>query len=610
MAELGASNATNPLREPNAAWLRALVAADLDAQFILEPLGNPIGDYRTLHANEVGAAMFGTTPNGLIGRLLSEVSPPYGSGFREDLRTAHETQSVVRRVTRRIAPQIAASQAEYRIIPFDGLLAIAVTDRTEELAATAQSAMFGRLLSEEISHAITPTALLRPVMENGCVVDIVFEQANDGAAALFALERDAVVGRKLYDLVERTTGGLVALVDRCVHTRQSLSIAYDARFSPIQPDWVTLHLTPVGDYVIVHAEDISQRRREEATLRTIVEQTSELIAMSDRNGYFQYINPAALRVLGWDEQSLPGRSLYDLVPPDDREDVLATFLTLRSGFEGQLNRVQRVVTSNGDVRVTVGSTVALRAQDGSVDGFVTVASDITDRLASEEARSELAAELGLAEQRERERLAEDLHDGPVQDLTALSMQLGASLARFQHRPMAENPGIAPMLELLRNSEDIVVNTIAELRTLMFRLAPPDLEGLGLGHALRLRAERIFAATEVQVSLTSSVDRDLPTGTLVTLFRLGQEALVNAFKHGEASRVTIDLALVDDPSFAVLVISDDGRGADESDYLRRRDGHLGIGMMLDRARQLGGTCTVSGRPGAGTVVRIALPIPST
>jgi signal transduction histidine kinase len=259
------------------------------------------------------------------------------------------------------------------------------------------------------------------------------------------------------------------------------------------------------------------------------------------------------------------------------------------------------------VHTTFGSTVALHAVDGSVDAFVTVVSDITERLASEEARSELAAELAVAEQRERGRLAEDLHDGPVQDLTALSMQLGAMVERVgtpDRQPSSEH-----VAALLRRSEDLVVNTIAELRTVMFRLSPPDLEGLGLGQALRGRAEKIFAGSPVSVHLHSRFDVDGPAGIITTAFRLGQEALVNARKHSDASNVWITLAISSDSSELVLGIADDGCGADEASYLRHQDGHLGIAMMIDRARQLGGSCEVTGRLGEGTTVRIRLPLRS-
>jgi PAS domain S-box-containing protein len=589
-------------------WWAAIARADLDSQFILEPIGSPITDFRILFANEAGGALLGRSPDSLVGALMSAVTPPYGSGFRADLAEAHHHGRIIRRLTRSIAPEISATQAEYRIVPFDGLLAVAVTDRSPEYAAEEQSAFLGRMLAAEIETSLTASAVLRPIVDDdGVVVDATFENANDGLAALFGRTRAEVVGARFYSLVEQRTGGIIEMIGRCFHTRQAISEEYDARRSPVVSQWLHVRLSPVGPFVIVHAEDVSVRRREEAALRAIVESTIELIALSDRNGYMEYVNPAARRTLGWSEESINARSILDLVHADERAGVLQDFANMASGHVVRARRQNRLVGANGDTRTVFGSTVAMRAADDSIDGFVTVVADITERLASEDARAELAAQLAVAEQRERGRLAEDLHDGPVQDLTALSMRLGGMIDRLSDRPLDRQPSVDDVTTLLRRSEDLVVNAISELRTVMFRLSPPDLEGLGFGQALRSRAEKIFAGTNITVGVHGGVEIDPSQDVLSTAFRLAQEALVNARKHSGASNVTITLSSSDDDRELFVEIADDGCGADEEAYLRHRDGHLGIGMMIDRARQLGGTCEVTGRLGEGTTVRLRLPL---
>jgi PAS domain S-box-containing protein len=591
-----------------ARWWDALTKADLDSQYILEPVGSPISDYRILFVNDAGAALLRREPKDIVGALMSSVTPPYGTGFRSDLAEAHNEGRVVRRLTRSISPDISATQAEYRIVPFDGLLAVAVTDRSPELAAEEQSALLGRLLAAEIATSLTASALLRPIVDvEGNVVDAVFENANEGIARLFGRALDDVVGARFYSLVEHRTGGLMALIERCFRTRQAISEEYDARRSAVLSQWLHVRLSPVGPFVIVHADDVSTRRREEASLRAIVENTRELIAMSDRNGVMQYVNPAGRRTMGWDDDSIHARSILELVHADERDGVLHDFETLRSGAPTLSRRQNRIVGAAGDIRTVFGSTVALYATDGSIDGFVTVVADISERLASEEARAELAAELAVAEQRERGRLAEDLHDGPVQDLTSLSMQLGAMVDRLANATEARQPSIADVGALVRRAEDLVVNTIAELRTVMFRLSPPDLEGLGFGQALRSRAEKIFRGTGVSVQLHGEVSIDGNPELLSTAFRLSQEAIVNARKHSGATNVTITVSSSHDDRELFVEIADDGRGAEDSTYLRHRDGHLGIALMMTRARQLGGSCEVSGHIGEGTTVRLRLPI---
>ncbi len=237
---------------------------------------------------------------------------------------------------------------------------------------------------------------------------------------------------------------------------------------------------------------------------------------------------------------------------------------------------------------------------------MSVVVDLTERVASEEARNELAAELAIAEQRERNRLAEQLHDGAVQQLSALSMRLGATLERFENADLTVNRD--DVVPVLQRAEAIVVDTINELRTLMFRLSPADLEDVGLGRALHIRAQRIFEGTNVNILFESARLPQLSPGVAATLFRLGQEAIVNAHRHAEASTVRISLTL-DAMDVLLLEIVDDGIGASHTEYERDAPGHLGLNLIRDRARQLGGTVHVVGSPGQGTAVRIQVPLPT-
>ena len=156
---------------------------------------------------------------------------------------------------------------------------------------------------------------------------------------------------------------------------------------------------------------------------------------------------------------------------------------------------------------------------------------------------------------------------------------------------------------LRSGEALLTETIAQLRSLLFQLAPPDFSQHRIGSALLLRAQRILpAGTHIELDdlVVGVIDED--TGR--ALFRIGQEALTNIAKHAHARAVRIVLS--EDPIGVILEIIDDGIGAEPTRFTRHALGHLGVSGMIERARQLGGRCAIDSAPGSGTTVRVQLP----
>jgi PAS domain S-box-containing protein len=580
--------------DPSVGWWEPLVQVSLDGQFVLRPIDAELSDFEVLYSNETGARLGGLTPAKVIGRLLSDVAPPYRAGLRESLVEAFRTGEPVHCTTERIAPGIQTRRAEFKVQPFDGLLALSVIDRTNEYDAETEAAALRRLLIVGVENSPTAFALLRPVCDASgeIVVDVHIEQANDAAAALLGLTTLEVVGRTLYSLVRHRRGALAALVQQCLTTGQMISLDWDFRDFELRVDWLRIQLTPFGKFVVVHAEDISGERREQEILKGIVENAGEVVVFSDKSGLIKFVNPMTFRTFGYTEAELLTSSILSLTHPDDRPAILEEGLALQHLAAVPRRRRVRVMDKAGNVRTMLGSTMAVRAVGGELSGTVTIATDLTDLLASEEAREQLAAELSMAEQRERERIAAELHDGPVQDLTALSMRLGAAIS------------VRSTPELVA-AEDILVRAIADLRLVMFQLSPPELDGDRLGQAIHQRAEHLFAETNVNVSVRGAFLPPPSPAMAVTLFRLAQEALVNSFKHAKAKNLTV--RLFDSASREmVLEVHDDGRGAEPTEYLRHAAGHYGLTMMQDRARQLGGSCVVTGAPGRGTTVTAKFP----
>jgi signal transduction histidine kinase len=137
-----------------------------------------------------------------------------------------------------------------------------------------------------------------------------------------------------------------------------------------------------------------------------------------------------------------------------------------------------------------------------------------------------------------------------------------------------------------------------MRTLLFELGSGGSRGQSLERLLTTLVDAVRARTQLDISLQLDDDPELPEDVIQAFYRISREALNNAIVHSGASQVTI--SLISEPHFAELRIRDDGRGFDPEDI---PTGHLGIGIMTERASQIGGDLQVISAPGQGTEIGV-------
>lgn len=201
----------------------------------------------------------------------------------------------------------------------------------------------------------------------------------------------------------------------------------------------------------------------------------------------------------------------------------------------------------------------------------------------------------LADAREDERLriARDIHDGPVQDLHTVRLQLSAM-------------GITPPVEPIDTD---VLGVIDGLRAISEDLRPPALASMGLEAAVRSFVGRLERAhPEIRVDVTvEGEDTTLPSRTGLALFRVVQESVNNAARHAAPRSIWVRIA--HDPDCLRVTVEDDGRGFDVPDDFGDlgRGGHYGLLGMTERAESMDGQLSVRPRPGGGTSVRVTVPI---
>jgi signal transduction histidine kinase len=197
---------------------------------------------------------------------------------------------------------------------------------------------------------------------------------------------------------------------------------------------------------------------------------------------------------------------------------------------------------------------------------------------------------------ERRRIAGELHDGVVQQLTGVTYALDA--ARLG------KPSEAQRAEVITQAAGQLRDSIGGLRSLLVDLYPPNLAEEGLPAALAELASSL-ERTGTRVELTTSDVDNLPPVTAGLLFRVAQETLRNVAEHSHAERVTIDVSLVEGK--ALLVIDDDGRGFDQELLgAQAEGGHFGLRALGDLIADGRGRLVVRSAPGAGTRVEAEVP----
>jgi PAS domain S-box-containing protein len=209
-----------------------------------------------------------------------------------------------------------------------------------------------------------------------------------------------------------------------------------------------------------------------------------------------------------------------------------------------------------------------------------------------EDRRQLLLRLEDAQEEERRRIASDIHDDPIQVMSAADIRAQALAHQI------EDPELRQEAEELR---DVIRSSVERLRHLLFELRPPALDREGLVPALRACLGEEDPVPEIEDALPF----DPPSELRAILFRIAQEAIANARKHASATRIHVSIAALD--GGVRLVITDDGLGFDVGVIESPEPGHIGLPTMIERAQLAGGGCEVHSAPGRGTMVSAWLPL---
>lgn len=320
-----------------------------------------------------------------------------------------------------------------------------------------------------------------------------------------------------------------------------------------------------------------------------------------------YTSPQVADLLGysvteWTEDAeLWMRSLH----PDDRGRVVEHHQASNRMGERFLEEY-RIRAKDGHEVWIRDEAVPVESDDGRVLYWRGVMIDITaEKHAEERLRATLDEVRRMAEQRkelvrlletvqeeERRRIAADIHDDPIQVMSAVDMRLQLML---EHPDRIDAHAIGELAEDLRSAID-------RLRNLLFELRPVALDLEGLGPAIGMYVEHTAKEAGWTWEIVDRIDDEPSAEMRMAFYRIAQEAVSNARKHANANHVVVELASADDG--VLLRVSDDGIGFDPS--RKSQPGHLGLSTLRERAELAGGRSAIVSEPGGGTTVECWMP----
>jgi PAS domain S-box-containing protein len=350
--------------------------------------------------------------------------------------------------------------------------------------------------------------------------------------------------------------------------------------------------------------DISERKRAEQALREseerfrLVANTAPvMIWMSGPDKGCTYCNQTWLDFTGRSIEAAMGHGWIESTHPQDRERCMDIYVQAFDRRE-EFTMEYRVRRHDGQYRWVMDSGRPRSNADGSFAGYIGSCVDVTERKLAEDAISSVGRRLIAAQEEERTRIARELHDDIGQRLALLSIEL-ETLQRAPNQ--REFPG--RIYQLLKQTSEIA----SEIQAISHRLHSSKLEYLGLVAAARGYCAELSEQQNVGIDfLDEGVPRSLPAEIEMSLFRVLQEALRNAVKHGRVHQVKVELRARG--SDVHLTVRDFGVGFDPAIALHGKG--LGLVSMQERVRLVHGELTIDSAPNSGTSIHVRVPLTRT
>lgn len=326
-------------------------------------------------------------------------------------------------------------------------------------------------------------------------------------------------------------------------------------------------------------EELNDATISKIYFNSIFNSVSEMVFIVNKKGIIQDVNNAGEKKLQFSRNEITGENINRFYKKNlvDNENILT----------------YNLVPQNYHIlRIKNGNSIPIRVQKTTFkDAFnkellILTATDISDEL---NAQNLIMRAIIQGEENERKRLSKDLHDGLIQQLAAAKFHINSTLG------IVKSKKIKPALSV---SNKILSDAIQEVRTICFNLIPPSLQEFGLLKAIREYASKYSVSKFEIVEKTDlpGISQELQ----LELFRISQELISNAIKHGAADKMKIVFSY--ESKLLKIIFTDNGKGFDTKFH----SNGMGLRNMQGRIKSHNGAIKIESQIGKGTSIKILIP----
>jgi PAS domain S-box-containing protein len=450
---------------------------------------------------------------------------------------------------------------------------------------------------------------------------------------LLLAEPEQFLGKSIQEVLPATVANQILHCFEAVHeTKQVQTLAYDLDVLGGKK-WFEAWITPMDDQrQLTVVRDITDRTSAEEALRqeysfrnTIIDKVAEGLCVCHTIAEYPFVkftvwNDRMTEITGYTLDEINRLGWYQTLYPDPevQKKAVERMNKMREG-EDIVGEEWEITDATGNKRIVCISSSIIRSDKGVVN-VLALMQDITLRKRSEEALKQLketleqqvaertalaedrarqlqslAVELIEAEERERQRIADLLHDDLQQMLAAAKMQLQAVFDKFSNEPA------------IAGIENILTDTIVKLRHLSHELSPPVLHHFGIVAALQWLGDRMYEQFNLVVEFETDTEPQLEYPPLRTfLFRAAQELLFNIVKHAGVKKAYIVVSNSD--TDITISVSDHGKGFNPAilnDPIKKTG--FGLISIRERASYIGGRFSIESAPGKGSSFTLTVPL---
>jgi PAS domain S-box-containing protein len=566
--------------------------------------------FHTSFVNRQMAQMLGYQPGEMIGRSVFDFYFPEDVDRKRQVLARRRdglSEHCDDRFRRRDGAELSVRTAAIPIFKdngeFDGTLAMMsdITERKRAEEALEKS-------EEKFSKAFRQSPMALAITS---ATDYRYLEVNESFERFSGWRREELIGHTPFDIglwVDPQENDKVA---RHVQNEGSLRLFeshFRMRDGTIRTGLVGAELIELDGEpcVLAVGMDITEQKRaeealreSEARFRLVADTTPALIWMSGTDKLCTFFNRAWLDFTGRSIDLELGNGWAEGVHPEDFRNCLDAYARAFDARE-EFTMEYRLRRFDGEYRWVLDIGVPRFNQDGSFAGFIGSCIDVSDRKFAENALSGVNRKLIEAQERERARIARELHDDVGQRLALLTVELEQLRQNYVDLPA----GLVQRIDELRSqSSDIA----SDVQSLSHELHSSKLEYLGIATAMSAFCHELSVQQNVEIVFAhDEIPRSLPQEISLCLFRVAQEALQNAVKHSGVRHFDVDLRNA--PDAIHLTVRDSGSGFDIAESMKTSG--LGLISMAERLKLVDGQLAIDSQPQQGTIIRASVPLSKT